>query len=66
MVCIRCGEPAIVKRDDGFYCGKCALTRDWQEIVGVIQDARVDTPVAGDDEHDDEGVGADPFAARTA
>jgi hypothetical protein len=55
----------VVKRDDGYYCGKCALTRDWQEIIGVIQDARVDTPVAGGPIESDDAVGSDPFA-RTA
>jgi len=59
MICTKCGEPAVVQRDDGYYCGKCALTRDWRAIIGVIQDAHVETPVAGAPN------GADPLA-RTA
>jgi hypothetical protein len=63
MICIRCGDSAVVKRDDGYYCGKCALTRDWQEIVGVIQDAQVSTPVAREEE--DTLIEADPFARNS-
>jgi hypothetical protein len=47
MECIRCGADAVVKKDEGYFCGKCAITRDWQEIIALVQDARVDTPVAG-------------------
>ncbi len=47
MVCVRCGAAAVVTRGNEFYCGKCALTRDWEEIISIVQDARVETPVAG-------------------
>lgn len=47
MECIRCGAGAVVNRDDGDFCGECALRRDWQKIIALVQDARVETPVAG-------------------
>jgi hypothetical protein len=47
MECMRCGARAVVERDDGHFCRTCAITRDWQEILALVQDARVDTPVAG-------------------
>lgn len=56
MICTKCGDSAVVQRDDGYYCGKCALTRDWRAVVTLIQDAHVDTPVAGVDDS------SDPFA----
>ena len=59
MTCSRCGSDAVVKRDSAFYCGKCALARDWHEVIQIVQDARVDTPVAGQSSQP-EGA-ADPF-----
>lgn len=50
MTCTRCGGGAIVKRGESYFCGRCAITKDWQELIGVIQDARVETPVAGQPE----------------
>jgi hypothetical protein len=47
MQCTRCGGDAVVKRTDTFFCGKCAIAADWQEIIVAVQDARVETPVAG-------------------
>ena len=47
MECSRCGGDAVVKRGDSFFCGNCAVNRDWQEIIALVQDARVETPVAG-------------------
>ena len=47
MECIRCGAGAVVKKDEGYFCGTCAIRRDWQEIIALVQDARVETPVAG-------------------
>ncbi|HLA67561.1 MAG TPA: hypothetical protein VJP05_08785 [Acidimicrobiia bacterium] len=47
MKCTRCGSDAVVKRDDSFFCGSCAITLDWQELIMLVQDARVETPVAG-------------------
>jgi len=51
MLCTRCGASAVVKRGEQYYCGKCALTRDWEEIIAVVQDTRVEAPVAGTGEH---------------
>jgi len=47
MECTRCGGDAVVKRADEFFCGKCAIAADWQSIIASVQDARVETPVAG-------------------
>jgi RNA polymerase subunit RPABC4/transcription elongation factor Spt4 len=37
MTCSRCGAEAVVKRDAAFYCGKCAMARDWEEIIAIVQ-----------------------------
>ena len=47
MKCTRCGADAVVKRGDAYFCGTCAIARDWQELITMVQDARVETPVAG-------------------
>lgn len=47
MICNRCGKPATMKRGDIPHCGTCSITLDWQELTRLIQDALVDTPVAG-------------------
>ena len=50
MECSRCGGEAVVKRDNAVYCGKCALARDWEEVIHVVQADRlaIDTkPAAG-------------------
>lgn len=39
-----------MKRGEGYFCGRCAITKDWQELIRVIQDARVETPIAGQHE----------------
>lgn len=41
MECSRCGREAVVKRDNAVYCGKCALARDWEEIIHVVQADRL-------------------------
>lgn len=41
MECSRCGGEAVVKRDNAVYCGKCALARDWEEIIHVVQMERL-------------------------
>jgi hypothetical protein len=42
MDCSRCGAAeAVVKRDAAFYCGKCALARDWEEVIALVQEERV-------------------------
>jgi hypothetical protein len=50
LECSRCGGEAVVKRDNAVYCGKCALARDWEEVIHVVQADRlaIDTkPAAG-------------------
>ena len=47
MKCTECGAGAAVKRGEDYFCGTCAINRDWQELIAVVQDARVETPVAG-------------------
>ena len=43
MNCSRCGAAeAVVKRDAAFYCGRCALARDWEEVIALVQEERVD------------------------
>lgn len=37
MDCTRCGAEGAVKRDNAVYCGKCAMARDWEEIIHVVQ-----------------------------
>ncbi len=39
MRCCRCGASAVVTRDQQYYCGRCALARDWEEIIAIAQDA---------------------------
>ncbi len=42
MNCSRCGAAeAVLKRDAAFYCGKCALARDWEEVIALVQEERV-------------------------
>ena len=33
----------MIKRGSTAYCAKCALARDWEEIVMVVQEDRVDS-----------------------
>ena len=49
MECSRCGGEAVVKRDNAVYCGRCALARDWEEVIHVVQSERlaIDTKPAG-------------------
>jgi hypothetical protein len=43
MNCSRCGAAeAVLKRDAAFYCGKCALARDWEQVIALVQEERVD------------------------
>jgi hypothetical protein len=51
----------MVKRPDGYYCGACALTRDWRELIGIVQDARAGGPIVAEEEPAPE-TAADPFA----
>jgi hypothetical protein len=47
MQCTQCGAPATVKRGEHVYCGSCSINRDWQYLIQLVQDATVETPVAG-------------------
>lgn len=47
MNCTRCGAHATIKRGDGYVCGACSIAADWQELILLVQDARVETAVAG-------------------
>jgi hypothetical protein len=49
MKCSRCNADAVVRRGESSYCGTCSISVDWQTLIAAIQDARVDTPVAGGD-----------------
>lgn len=41
MECSRCGGEAVVKRDNAVFCGKCALARDWEEVIHLVQADRL-------------------------
>lgn len=47
MDCTHCGSEAVVKRGEAFFCAKCAIASDWQQIIVELQDATVESPVAG-------------------
>jgi hypothetical protein len=36
----------VVRRGQSYFCGKCAVSRDWEEVIAILQDATVDGPVA--------------------
>ena len=40
MTCSRCGAEAAIRRDAAYYCGKCAVARDWGEVIAIVQDGR--------------------------
>lgn len=41
MNCSRCEAKAVVRRGEAVYCGKCAMARDWEEVIQFIQTERV-------------------------
>jgi hypothetical protein len=48
MNCTRCGaDGAVETRGTESFCVDCAPKRDWQELIALVQDAHVLTPVAG-------------------
>ena len=49
MKCTRCNAEAVRRRGDKYYCGSCSVVADWQALIATIQDARVETPIAGAD-----------------
>lgn len=38
MTCTVCGAEAAIKRDAAYYCGKCAVARDWGDVIAMVQD----------------------------
>lgn len=42
MNCSRCNAEAVVKRGSAAYCAKCALARDWEDVIAIVQEERVD------------------------
>ncbi len=46
MRCCRCGGTAVVTRDQQYYCGRCALAHDWEEIISIAQEAS-EAPLQG-------------------
>ena len=42
MNCTRCNAEAVVKRGSAAYCAKCALARDWEDVIAIVQEERVD------------------------
>jgi RNA polymerase subunit RPABC4/transcription elongation factor Spt4 len=49
VTCSRCSAEAVVKRGAATYCAKCALARDWEEIVMIVQEDRVEVAPSGVD-----------------
>jgi|GEM_PF-1630141 len=39
MRCSRCGASAVVNRGQLYFCGRCALAYDWEEIIAIAQEA---------------------------
>jgi hypothetical protein len=68
MNCSRCGAAeAVVKRDAAFYCGKCALARDWEEVIALVQEERVSVPASSSPSVEfDVGASEEPAPAPTA
>lgn len=39
MNCTRCGAPeSVVRRDAAYYCGRCAVARDWSDVIAIVQE----------------------------
>jgi hypothetical protein len=38
MRCSRCGAQAVTTRDSQYFCGRCALAHDWEEIIAIAQE----------------------------
>ena len=47
MKCSRCKADAVRLRGEQYLCSRCSVSADWQDLIAMIQDARVETPVAG-------------------
>lgn len=42
MDCSRCNAEAVVKRGSAAYCAKCALARDWEDVIAMVQEEQID------------------------
>ena len=71
MTCSRCGAEAVIRRDAAYYCGKCAVARDWGDVIAMVQAGSRDPDgiVFGDEDKalepiagESAGSTADPFA----
>lgn len=63
MTCSRCGTGDVsVRKDDGYYCARCGVARDWEMIISIAQGGRNLDPSI---EFEMEGAAApaDPFAS---
>lgn len=51
-----------VRKDDGYYCARCGVARDWEMIISIAQGGRNLDPSI---EFEMEGAAApaDPFAS---
>ena len=74
MTCTVCGAEAAIRRDAAFYCGKCAVARDWGDVIAMVQegphggervefDGAVDADDAGSPVPATSSPAADPFSA---
>ena len=74
MTCTVCGAEAAIRRDAAFYCGKCAVARDWGDVIARVQegphsgervefDEAVDAEDAGGPVPAASSPSADPFSA---
>ena len=60
MTCSRCSAEATIRHDDAYYCGRCAVARDWGDVIAMVQaDLRAPAP-GGRDPAAVESTG-DPF-----
>ena len=44
MRCSRCGATAVTTRGQQYFCGRCALAQDWEEIIAIAQEATASAP----------------------
>lgn len=75
MNCTRCGSANVaVRRDDTYFCSRCAVARDWEDIIAIAQVARTSPhefpfeaePAVSAANGNGGGVPADPFSAALA
>lgn len=62
MLCSRCGAEAAIRRDAAYYCGKCAVARDWGEIIAFVQEGAEREQVV----FEDAAAMGDPFRRADA